>query len=415
MLLVIVDRRVYMQRGSFQWMKSLNKSIILNKIRINGPISRAQISKDTQLTPPTVGTIVKELIEQGLVKESTQGISQGGRKPTMLVINSTEFYIIGIDAGPKDIKFVLSDLSGKLVDRQIIAIQAGLSNEKFLTILKEGIYEMMDENHQHKEKIIGVGVAMHGVVDIETGTSLFAPNLHLRDIPIKQALEAEFEFVVKVENDARSMALGEAWFGDSVALDSMMTVNIGRGVGAGLIVNGKLYHGAYDIAGEIGHMTIDIHGQLCECGNHGCLQTFASGPALAERALQALEQNEQSSLTQWTKDGSELTGEVIYQEAINGDEFAKKILEETGMYIGVGLTNLIHIINPSKVIIGGGVSNAGEFILNSIQSTIEKRALTAQAKKTEVVISSLRENATVLGAVALLLVELFDLNGSVSN
>ncbi|WP_407270198.1 ROK family transcriptional regulator [Radiobacillus sp. PE A8.2] len=404
-----------MQRGSFQWMKSLNKSIILNKIRINGPISRAQISKDTQLTPPTVGTIVKELIEQGLVKESTQGISQGGRKPTMLVINSTEFYIIGIDAGPKDIKFVLSDLSGKLVDRQIIAIQAGLSNEKFLTILKEGIYEMMDENHQHKEKIIGVGVAMHGVVDIETGTSLFAPNLHLRDIPIKQALEAEFEFVVKVENDARSMALGEAWFGDSVALDSMMTVNIGRGVGAGLIVNGKLYHGAYDIAGEIGHMTIDIHGQLCECGNHGCLQTFASGPALAERALQALEQNEQSSLTQWTKDGSELTGEVIYQEAINGDEFAKKILEETGMYIGVGLTNLIHIINPSKVIIGGGVSNAGEFILNSIQSTIEKRALTAQAKKTEVVISSLRENATVLGAVALLLVELFDLNGSVSN
>ncbi|MRH44218.1 ROK family protein [Aquibacillus halophilus] len=395
-----------MQRGSFQWMKSLNKSIILNKVRTNGPISRAQIAKDTKLTPPTVGTIIKELIEQGIVKESNLGVSQGGRKPTMLVINNSEFYIVGVDAGPSNIEVILSDLTGNILSKSTSLIGNVSSNEQFLGILKGAITELMDEFYYLKEKIIGIGVAMHGVVEVKSGTSLFATNLNLQDIPIRQELEEAFDLVVKVENDARAYALAEAWFGQNDSIGSMLAINIGRGIGAGMIIDGKLYHGEHGIAGEIGHMTLDMNGKKCQCGNRGCLQTVASGPAMVEKARLAITTNK-SLLTEMIADGHELTGELVFQAAQKGDALAKRILEETGTFIGVGLTNLIHVFNPTKIVVGGGVAKAGSFILDPIKSAIEERVLTTTAKQTEVVLTDLGENSTAIGAVALLLVELF--------
>ncbi|MBM7570632.1 ROK family transcriptional regulator [Aquibacillus albus] len=397
-----------MQRGSFQWMKSLNKSIILNKIRASGPISRAQIAKDTKLTPPTVGSIVKELIEQDIVRESSQGESQGGRKPTMLVINHSEFYVIGIDAGPRVIEFVLSNLSGNLLEINTQSIDEKLSNQHFLELLKNGIRTLLTAYPQLQDKIVGIGVAMHGVVDVETGTSLFAPNLSLRNVPIKQELESTFDFEVKVENDARSLALGEAWFGEHENETNMMAINIGTGVGAGLVMDGRLYHGEYDLAGEVGHMAIDINGRKCQCGSVGCLQTLVSGPAIADRARQAIKKGELSVLAE--KDDADITGEGVYQAALTGDALSVKILQETGTFIGIGITNLIHVLNPSKVIIGGGVSKSEAFLLEPMQKTIRERALTDKAKQTKVVISKLGDHGTALGAVALLLVELFKPN-----
>ncbi|MDC3416840.1 ROK family transcriptional regulator [Aquibacillus salsiterrae] len=400
-----------MQRGSFQWMKSLNKSIILNKIRISGPISRAQIAKETKLTPPTVGSIVKELIEQTIVKESELGQSQGGRKPTMLMINHSEFYVIGIDVGPQTVEFILTDLVGDIKEVLVKPVLHHVTNQQFLELLKAGINELINQFIKLKDKIIGIGVAMHGVVDVEAGMSLYAPNLNLRHVPIKEELENTFDYVVKVENDARSMALGEAWFGGHEEEANMMVINIGTGVGAGLVIDGKLYHGEYDIAGEVGHMTIDINGQKCECGNYGCLQTIISGPAIAERARQAAKSRDSSVLFELVEgDLSEMTGEFVYQAALKHDQLALSIFEEVGGFIGIGLTNLIHIINPCKIIIGGGVANAEAFLLEPIRQTIRKRALTDRAKETEVVFSRLGEHATSLGAVALVLVELFKPN-----
>src|SRR5699024_1042760 len=271
-----------MQRGTFQLMKSVNKSIVLNKIRTSEPISRAQIAKETSLTPPTVSSIVRELIEQELVKESSLGESQGGRKPTLLLVNEDGFHVIGVDAGPKTIECILSNLSGHIKDRIVVPIERPLTNESFLNLLKNSIYKIL-KKLSSRENILGIGMAMHGVVDIETGTSLIAPILQLRDIPIKEELEREFDLVVNVENDARAMALGEAWFGQYGKVSSMMAVNLGSGVGAGVVVDGKLYHGANDLAGEVGHMTIDMNGERCECGNRGCLESFASAPSIVKR------------------------------------------------------------------------------------------------------------------------------------
>lgn len=392
-----------MRQGSFQWMKSVNRSIILNKIRTDAPISRAQIAKDTKLTPPTVSSNVKDLIEQGIIIESELGESKSGRRPTMLLINNKGFYIIGVDVGPEKIDCVIADLAGKIVTRTTKKLTIPITNDQFLSILKAGIRTVILNTSINPEKIIGIGVAMHGVVEVETGISLFAPNLGLTNIPIKEELEEEFNLEVKVENDARVMALGESWFGNHGELDSMLAVNLGRGVGAGLVINGKLYHGAQDIAGEVGHMTIDINGEICECGNRGCLQTFATGSAIAKQAKQVLEKSVENKVDQFS-----ITGEKVYELALAGNEDFVKILENTGTVIGIGLTNLIHIINPNKIVLGGGVTKSSTLILPAICKSIEQHALTPRAKKTEVVISELGDDATITGAIALLLVDLFD-------
>ncbi|WP_077602116.1 ROK family transcriptional regulator [Oceanobacillus sojae] len=383
-----------MQRGTFKLMKSVNKSLVLNKIRKDGPISRAQIAKDSKLTPPTVSSFVKELLEEGLVKEKDLGKSNGGRKPTMLEINYHHFYIIGVDSGSSRVDVILSDLSGKIYERISADFPNNMSKEQFLIILSSAVRDILSKVTR-PDKVLGIGVAMHGVVQVETGTSLIAPSLGLENIPIKETLENEFNLEVYVENDARAMALGESWFGEYGDQDSMMTINIGNGVGSGLVVDGNLYHGAQDIAGEIGHMMIDIHGEVCECGNKGCLQTFISGSSIARRANKLREEHFAS-------------GKDVYEAMQNGNTSLKEVFEETGMLIGIGITNLIHVVNPKLIVLGGGVMNAEEMLLPAIHKTIAQHALTPEAKETKVVVSKLGKDAALLGATALVLVEIFN-------
>ncbi|MGD6968372.1 ROK family transcriptional regulator [Rossellomorea vietnamensis] len=387
-----------MKRGTFQLMKSVNKSIILNKIRTSEPISRAQIAKDTSVSAPTVSSIVKELIEQGLVRESALGHSSGGRKPTLLHINTNSLYVIGVDAGPESVECILTDLTGRIYERTSEVLKRPITKEKFISVLKENIQTLIESSNSKQDKIIGIGIAMHGVVDVEKGISLVAPILNLRNIPIKEMLEAEFNLTVKVENDARAMALGESWFGGHEAAESMVAVNIGRGVGAGVVLKGKLYHGSQGIAGELGHMTIDINGEVCECGNRGCLQTLVSGESIAARA-----RNQITDDTLSIKSGVD-----IFELAQGGNKECVGLLNETGDIIGIGLTNLIHLLNPRRIVLGGGVMNSEKFLMPNILDTIQKRVLVDEAKHTDVVITKLGSDATLLGAVSLLLIELFE-------
>ncbi|MFP7253981.1 ROK family transcriptional regulator [Terribacillus goriensis] len=376
-----------MQRGTFQLMKTVNRSLILNKIRVAAPISRADIAKETGLTPPTVSIIVKELIEQGLVEESKLGSSSGGRKPTMLHIRTGEWFVIGVDAGPGTVDCILTNLTGEILGIVSHPLHVH-TNSEFLHQVVTAIQQLLDQLSVQTGQIIGIGVAMHGVVDVETGISRVAPLLGLHNIAIKQELETRFSIPVKVDNDARAMALGESWFGGYDMQDSMVAVNIGRGIGAGIIIGGKLFHGAAGLAGELGHMSIDPNGEKCACGNNGCLQTLASGPSIARRASMA-------------------SGEAVYQSARAGDEEARTTLEKTGQILGIGLINLIHLLNPDRIILGGGVMESAEFLLPPLKEEIASRALTDQAAQTEIMVSKHGKHATALGAVALQLVDLF--------
>ncbi|MBA9028715.1 ROK family transcriptional regulator [Peribacillus huizhouensis] len=395
--------------GSFQLMKSLNRSVILNTIRKKGGISRADIAKTTKLTPPTVSNLVKELLETEMIIETSLGVSSGGRKPTLLTLNSDMFHVIGLDIGSHHLKIILTDINGRIRKKQIHPIPDSITNEGLLDLMITSIYAIQKNEQIDRNKIIGIGIGMHGIVDVDQGVSVFAPNLKLKNIGIKDALEKEFQMVVQIENDARAMSLGELWFGNGHGDDSIVCINVGRGIGAGIIINGQVFRGEHYISGEIGHMAIDLNGPKCTCGNYGCLQTFASGPAIVESLKKELKLGESSILS---NKENEIDGEVIYQAALAGDLLSKNILNKAGRYLGVGVTNLIHTVNPKRIVISGGVSNAKEFILESVKKTIEQRALTDSAKQTEVIISKFGADATVMGAIALILAQLFATPGN---
>ncbi|MFP7170258.1 ROK family transcriptional regulator [Terribacillus sp. 7520-G] len=376
-----------MQRGTFQLMKTVNRSLILNKIRVSAPISRADIAKETGLTPPTVSVIVKELIEQGLVEERKLGTSSGGRKPTMLHIRTDGLFVIGVDAGPGTVDCILTTLTGEILGYISHPLHVR-KNKDFLYQVEQTIQQLLDDHAMQRERIIGIGVAMHGVVDAGNGISQIAPLLGLRHIPIKQELEDRFGIPVKVDNDARAMALGEAWFGGCNMEDSIVAVNVGRGIGAGIIIQGKLFHGAAGLAGELGHMSIDPNGEKCACGNRGCLQTLASGPSIARIAGLP-------------------DGEAVYKAAQAGEEAARIVLEQAGRMLGIGLVNLIHLLNPDRIILGGGVMGSEAFLLPPLKEEIISRALTEEAAQTEIMVSKHGVYATALGAAALQLADLF--------
>lgn len=388
---------VGMVRGTFQLMKSVNKSTVLNKIRQSGPISRAEIAKVTGITPPTVSSIVKELMDEKLVVESILGESQGGRKPTMLLLNRNDHYVIGVDAGSDSIKACVSDLVGTILVRSELPLQVHTTIDSFLAVLIQAIKLVIKEMGVEGSKIFGIGIAMHGVVDVAAGISLYSANSGLRNVHIKEVLENTFDLQVIVENNSRAMALGEYWFGDYGLLKSFAVVNIGRGVGSGIIEEGKLRYGAQEIAGEIGHMTISLDGEKCSCGNQGCFETFVTGDAIVRRAKKQIPDAP-----------DDLTGEKVYAFALKGHTAYQKVLEEIGVLIGIGIVNLIHAVNPEKIVLGGGVMKSHDFLMPSILATIQQRALTEKARKnTLITLSRVGDDATVLGAAALLLTKLF--------
>lgn len=388
--------------GSFRLMKSLNRTLILNVIRTDGPISRAAIAKKTNLTPPTVTNIVGELIESGIVVETDLGESKGGRKPILLNINTSAFQVIGVDVGIKRIKIVATDLNARVIERLEKGIPSQLTEEIFVALLIDGIREIMDKPKLNVGTLMGIGIGMHGLVNPDRGISIFAPNFQLRNIPLRKELEAAFNLPVEVDNDVRAMALGESWFGNGQGFDNFICLNVGNGVGSGIILDGKLYRGTSFTAGEVGHTTVDAEGPQCSCGNYGCLQALVSGPAIAARAEKQIQTGRDTVLS-----GHDISGEAVYEAALTGDELASEILRETGRYLGIGISNVINTLNPARVIIGGGVAKAEQFIMRPLRETVNARALDTPAGETSIVTAKLGEEATAIGAVTLVLHKLF--------
>lgn len=394
--------------GSFKLMKSLNRTLILNIIRRDGPISRAEIAKQAKLTPPTVTNIVHELLESQLVKEREMGVSTGGRKPILLTINAESFYVIGVDVGIRQLRVVIADLNATITNKIEEPIPDGIGKKEFVKLLIDQVGGIIQHANLTKEKIIGIGIGMHGVVDATEGVALYAPNFDLKNVPIKATLEREFQLPVKVENDAKALALGENWFGYGVNVQNMVCLNIGNGIGAGIIIDDKLFNGKNGIAGEIGHTAIDLNGPKCSCGNHGCLQALAAGDAIRERALKEINSGRKSSIAELVNgDMDRVDGKVVHQAAIHGDELAIEVLKQSGRYLGIGIANLINLLNPELVVISGGVSKAGKFILDPIKTVVWERVLNQAAKQTDIVQSKLGDQGTVIGALTLVLAELF--------
>lgn len=383
--------------GSFQLMKSANKKAVLNKIRLHGSISRADIAKETGLTRPTVTNIVKELIREDLVEESHLGESSGGRKPTLLRLNGSGYYVIGVDAGTNVIEAAICNIFGHTILRSEKRITKPIESETFLETMVGVIKKLLDEEVVDPDKIIGIGVAMHGIMNIEEGISYYSSNTGLESVPIKKVLEEKFKYEVALENNSRALALGEFWFGGFEHVNRFVAINIARGVGSGLIINGKLIHGSQYVAGEIGHAVISIDGEPCTCGNNGCFETFVSSGSIVRRAKKQIRNTPEN-----------LTAEDIYNYAVERNEEYLHVLEETGYYISIGLLNLINTVNPDTVVLSGGVMKSAEFLMPTILKNVKEKALTSKVRdEVNILVGKLDDDATLLGAAALLFNEYF--------
>ena len=224
-------------------------------------------------------------------------------------------------------------------------------------------------------QFIGAGAGAPGPLDTKSGIVLLTPNLGWVDFPLRDRLATGLGLPVVIDNDANCAVLGEWWSGAARGSRDAIGFTIGTGIGGGIVIDGRLYHGASDCAGEVGHMTIDSNGRRCGCGNYGCLEAYASGPAIAQRAVEALEAGAESSLRGFADgDLSAITAQTVYEAAHEGDELARELVHDTAEFLGIGIANLVNIFNPEVVVICGGVRRAGDLLFVPLRREVAKRA-----------------------------------------
>lgn len=386
--------------------KKINTVSILKVIREKGPISRADISKKIGLNPATVSSNVSDLLGKKIIKEVGSGESSGGRKPILLELNSSEIYVIGVDMGIKKVTTGLIDIDGKVINKVTLSFDQERNQNKVIKIMKDCIYKVVQSFNDSFDKVIGIGMGIHGLVDSKKGVSIYAPAFNWHNLNLKEIFVEEFNVPVIIDNDCRVMALGEKWFGKAKEADDFVLLNIGTGIGAGIYLNGKLYRGNNFGAGEIGHVNITNRRIKCKCGKYGCFEAIASGRGIVERFIKKINEGKATSILN-KMNISDITSEKIYQEALEGDKLSIEILNETGNYIGNGLSMIINIINPEMILIAGGVSKAGKFIFEEIQKSVSFKSINNNLKNLYIGDTYLHENAGIVGGATLIIKDIF--------
>ena len=302
---------------------------------------------------------------------------------------SDEIYI-GLDIGGTNLKISLITPAGEILDRANRPSPTGGEDE-----IRRGFTESLRAVSQGKT-LAGIGIGCAGVLSGDRRTIHTSPNFPgIEGFPICDVLEGEFGVKALLENDANAIALGEFWRGAGADVRTLIVITLGTGVGTGFILDGEPWRGAYGRGAEGGHMTIDVRGPLCRCGNHGCLEAFVGAYAILQRAEDMLAAGRESRLER----GVDHTVEEIAAAAEGGDALAVEVLAETGRYLGVGLANFANLFNPERIVVTGGVSRAGEAILGPAEEEMRRRAFRAITEPLKVVPGRLGDDAGPLGAV----------------
>ncbi|MDD3655856.1 MAG: ROK family transcriptional regulator [Atribacterota bacterium] len=380
--------------GNSITIKKWNLSSIFKTIQTKGPISRVELAKITGYSPGTVSNHVRTLIEKGYVIETNKGISSGGRKPVQLIINSNKAYILSVEIEVNQIKTVLFNLDMKMISKSTIPIESKDNYLETLTKLFSEIDRMIGKHLISLDNLLGIGVAVPGLIDKGKGMLEFAPNLGWKAVPIVRIFKDRYSLPIILNNEAKAAAIGEraSFYPD---INNMVFVSINEGIGCGIFLNGKLYRGASGNAGEFGHITIDTNGPLCHCGNRGCWETFASETYIVNSYLKLPGSNSQLTKTK----------REIYQYGKNGDLKIRAIFAETGKNIGIGLVNIINGLSPELLVIGGGIVEIKDFIYDEIINKLKENALTINYKKTTIKFSKLGSLAAVYGMAELIINE----------
>jgi len=305
---------------------------------------------------------------------------------------------ISIDLGGTFIKGGAVDERGKIIHQLRVETGASEGLEAVIWRIETVVDSVIKHLGAATGDIVGVAIGCPGLTNVETGTVHFAPNLPgWENVELGARLAEKFAMPIVIENDANAAAWGEYWIGSGKGASSLVLVTLGTGIGGGIVLNGELWHGFTNTAGEFGHMIVEADGEPCVCGNRGCLEAYSSVTGLRRRATQAISDGEQSALAIYLNN-HDLSGEQVYTCALSGDPLAARLMRDAGYYLGVATVSLIHMLNPEKVLFAGGLAAASDMIMNPIREVVQTRSLPLPRAKALVALASLGDKAGLIGA-----------------
>lgn len=378
-------------------MRAQHSRLILNLLWNERQISRADLSRRTSLSRSTVSAIVSDLLSTGLVKESHAGVSTGGRRPIILEFQDESSFIIGIELGATHISCVLTDLRCKVRACWSASVQVRDQPELALEKMVTAVRSVLEAGGVQPSQVLGIGVAVPSPIDARRPGAL-SPLLvpAWRGYNIIHHLEQAFSLPVSVDNDANLGALAELWWVSGRTARNLVYIKVATGIGAGLIVDGHIFRGSGGIAGEIGHTAIDPNGPRCDCGLQGCLTTFIGTHFLLERAANRMR-----------ADGSKRpvprTLDELVDIALEGEPHAVEAIRYTGDRLGIGVANLLNLLNPDTVVLGGGITRAGDLLLDAVRDKVATMSLSESTSQAEIRLSELDEWGIAVGAATLVL------------
>jgi glucokinase-like ROK family protein len=390
--------------GDQALVREINLSTVLRYLHEGAPLSRAGLASLTGLNRTTVSSLVEELLDRGLVREIGLDASAGGRPATLLELNSQAGGIVGVELGVDFVAVALSNLAGQILLRRFEEADPAEGQDAVIAQTLRLVDEVIAARQPADCRLLGIGLATPGTVNIQDGVLVFSPNLQWRMVPFGQIFHEHTGLPVIVDNDANAAAVGEHLFGVARQIDDFVLIFAGVGIGGGLFLRGELYRGASGYAGELGHTNFMVEGYRppCRCGNRGCWETFINQYSAVERMRARLEVGRNSLVSRLVAERkAPLSMPLIVEAADAGDLEAQEALGETGYLIGLGVANLVNIFNPELVVLGGPATVAGKYFLPAIEQAVRKTALPEIGQQAQVLVSAFGPDTSLIGAAAL--------------
>ena len=399
---------------------TINKRMVLETIRENRSINKAEIARQTELSVPTAMKITDELVERGIVRSCGRLERAGGKRPEMYEFAGDAYYSIGVDIAPTSIKVILMDLAGKVLIKNKCHTVYPQRPDEVVERIAQLVAATINASNINTGLVLGIGVGMPGILDLNEGLVVFSPNFHWENEPLLEPLRKKLmqktgiDFSLNLENSNRALALGEQFFGSGVGYNYFICINLGYGIGSAVIENGEFYLGSSGTSGELGHITVEKDGPLCTCGNNGCLEAVASGRAIAQQARNLITSGVCTEILQTAGGNLELLeAKHVFEAARHGDLAALDLVRKAGEYIGIGIASYINLLDPEKIVLAGGMSGE-EILIEQIERVVNIRRMRFAGRKVKTQVSHLGEFATAVGAASILLKQLLA-KGSLPN
>lgn len=388
--------------GQPELLKEINRARALDILIQTRVLSRPQLAERTGLSRATIAILVDELLQAGLVREHGLGDSGGGRPPLLMEFNPDAAFALGARMRDGAWGIVITNLDAQVIHHLDIAVPDH-SPEAAIRTLGDGVQTIMARADAARI-LPAIGVGTPGLVDVYSGVITSAVDVGWFAVPIREMVEQALGMRTFVANRSKVGALAELWCGVHPGVKDIIYVSIGTGIAAGIVHDGQLYVGVNSSAGELGHVTILPDGPLCPCGNRGCLQQLASGPAIANRARERLRDPGASILRGLVGDHPEwVTPQTVFAAAEQGDPLALEIVTEAARYVGIAVANLVNLFNPQLVVIGGPVGQVGQVLMDPLRDEVRRRAMAYPLSAVEIVTSNLGAYAGAIGAAVLVL------------